>query len=138
VEQYKGAELTCGLFLRGVRTLPLALNPGNPPTKTRKPSKVHAHAGNRSAPSRRLAFSGKPRHATKPTGHRKVVTRRQMGNRLGWPGTVHAEKGSISHYAAPGKAPLLASRSMGGRATRMTCHAPVRTGGAVLAGWDLD
>ena len=38
----------------------------------------------------------------------------------------------------PDHAPWLARRSMARRATRMTCHAPVRTGGAVGAGWDLD
>ena len=38
----------------------------------------------------------------------------------------------------PVHAPLLARRSMGHRETRMTCHAPVRTGAAVLAGWGLD
>ena len=38
----------------------------------------------------------------------------------------------------PANAPWLARRSMARRATRMTCHAPVRTGGAVGAGWDLD
>jgi len=38
----------------------------------------------------------------------------------------------------PVHAPWPARRSMGRRATRMTCHAPVRTGGAVFAGWDLD
>jgi len=38
----------------------------------------------------------------------------------------------------PAHAPWLARRSMARRETRMTCHAPVRTGGAVGAGWDLD
>jgi len=38
----------------------------------------------------------------------------------------------------PAHAPWLARRSMARRATRMTRHAPVRTGGAVGAGWDLD
>jgi len=38
----------------------------------------------------------------------------------------------------PVHAPWPARRSMERRATRMTCHALVRTGGAVFAGWDLD
>jgi len=38
----------------------------------------------------------------------------------------------------PAHAPWLARRSLVHRVTRMTCHAPVRTGGAVGAGWDLD
>jgi len=38
----------------------------------------------------------------------------------------------------PAQVPWLARRSMACRATRMLCHAPVRTGGAVGAGWDLD
>jgi len=38
----------------------------------------------------------------------------------------------------PAHAPWLARRSLVRRATRMTCHAPVRTGGAGGAGWDLD
>jgi len=59
-------------------------------------------------------------------------------NRLGWPGTVHTEQGSISQYSVPVRALLLARMSMGRRATRMTCHAPAPKGGAVLAGWDLD
>jgi len=33
-----------------------------------------------------------------PARHRRVVTRRRLGNRLGWPGTVHTEKGDMSHY----------------------------------------
>jgi len=38
----------------------------------------------------------------------------------------------------PDHAPWLAGRSLVRRATRLTCHAPVRTGGAGGAGWDLD
>jgi len=38
----------------------------------------------------------------------------------------------------PAHAPWLARRSLVHRVTRMTCHAPVRTGGAVGAVWDLD
>ena len=38
----------------------------------------------------------------------------------------------------PAHAPWLARRSLVHRVTRMTCHAPVRTGVAVGAGWDLD
>jgi len=38
----------------------------------------------------------------------------------------------------PAHAPWLARRSLVHRVTRMTCHAPVRTGGDVGAGWDLD
>ena len=41
-------------------------------------------------------------------------------------------------FHVPAHAPWLARRSLARRATRMTCHAPVRTGGAVRAGWDLD
>jgi len=39
---------------------------------------------------------------------------------------------------APVHAPWPARRSTERRATRMTCHAPVRTGGVVVAVWDLD
>jgi len=38
----------------------------------------------------------------------------------------------------PAHAPWLAGRSLVHRVTRMTCHAPVQTGGAVGAEWDLD
>ena len=38
----------------------------------------------------------------------------------------------------PAHAPWLARRSLVHRVTRMTCHAPVRTGGAVGAGSGLD
>jgi len=38
----------------------------------------------------------------------------------------------------PAHAPWLARTSVVHRVTRMTCHAPVRTGGAVGAAWDLD
>ena len=38
----------------------------------------------------------------------------------------------------PTHAPWLARRSLVHRETRMTSQAPVRTGGAVGAGWDLD
>jgi len=38
----------------------------------------------------------------------------------------------------PAHAPWLARRSFVRRVTPMTCHAPVRTGGAGGAEWDLD
>jgi len=64
------------------------------------PPKVHTRAGNRSAPRPRRTEAGHARHPTRPTGHRRVVTRRRLGNRLGWPGTVYADKRAMSHYAA--------------------------------------
>jgi len=41
-------------------------------------------------------------------------------------------------FRVPAHAPWLARRSMARRATRMTCHAPVRRGCAVGAFGDLD
>jgi len=43
----------------------------------------------------------------------------------------------MSRYAVLLLAPLLARGSMGRRATRMTSHAPVQTGGAVLLAGNL-
>jgi len=48
-----------------------------------------------------------------------------------------AEVGVVA-LRVPAHAPWLAGRSVVHRVTRMTFHAPVRTGGAVGAGWDLD
>jgi len=45
---------------------------------------------------------------------------------------------SFSSYAALVLASLLARMSAGHPATRMTWHARIWTGAAVLAGWDLD
>jgi len=77
------------------------------PWKTRVPAPTilllptgHPRAGNRSAPSSGRTAAGHARHPTRPAGHRRVVTRRRLLYRLGWPGTVHAEKGAMSHYAA--------------------------------------
>jgi len=56
----------------------------------------------------------------------------------GMPAVGAVPMGLLSHFAAPVRAPLLSRTSVGRRATRMTCNAPVRTGGAVLAGSDLD
>jgi len=60
----------------------------------------HPRAGNRSAPSSGRTAVRHARHPTRPAGHRRVVARRRSGNRLGWPTTVHAEKGAMSHYAS--------------------------------------
>jgi len=69
---------------------------GLPPYYT----KDHPRAGNRSAPRSGRTAAGHARHPTRPAGHRRVVTRCRLGSRLGWPGTVHAEKGAMSHYAS--------------------------------------
>ena len=74
--------------------------PTLPDPKTLLPRKDHPRAGNRSAPRSGRTAAGHARHPTRPAGHRRVVTRRRLGNRLGWPETVHAEKGALSHFAA--------------------------------------
>ena len=52
--------------------------------------------------------------------------------------TAHGTETLSVALRVPAHAPWLARRSLVHRVTRMTCHAPVRTGGAVGAGWDLD
>ena len=52
------------------------------------------HRGPPPAPRPRQGCSGDPRHPRRPTGHLRVVARRRLGNRLGRPGTVPAEKGA--------------------------------------------
>jgi len=53
-------------------------------------------------------------------------------------GPVDVEEEELVALRVPAHAAWLARRSLVHRVTRMTCHAPVRTGGAVGAGWDLD
>jgi len=60
----------------------------------------HPRAGSRSAPGPGQTAAGHARYPPRPAGRRRVVTRRRLGNRLGCPGTVHAEKGAMSHYAS--------------------------------------
>jgi len=63
------------------------------------------------------------------SGHTLLPTAHGPFEMLDTDGTV-ALRGPV-HAVWP------ARRSMERRATRMTCHAAVRTGGAVGAGWDL-
>jgi len=48
----------------------------------------------------------------------------------------HVHAALLVASRSPVQAPWPARRSMERRATRMKCQAPVRTGGAVVAGWD--
>jgi len=127
---------TYELSLAGTRALLPAPTPVNPPDQdSAAPRTTHTPGAGQFRT--RLGCSGRQRHATRLTGHRRVVRRRRSENRLGWPGTVHAEKGDMSHYAAPVRPPSLARMPVWYRATRMTWRAPIWTGGAGRTGRDL-
>jgi len=130
----------CGLDLTRAWTLLLALTlddprpkPDDPPPPHGPPTRGEAvGTGNGTDGSRTRTLPPETRGTPKgrdeaPVGEPPELAR--DGPRC---------EGSYVALRVPAHAPWLTRRLLVHRVTRMTCHAPVRTGGAVGAGWDLD
>jgi len=135
-----GGGRTCGLALTRACTLLLALtldnprpSPDDPPPPRSPPTRgepvgpeIETDGSRARTPPRETRGTPKGRDEA-PVGEPPGLAR--DGPRC---------EGSYVALRVPAHATWLARRSMARRATRMTRHAPVRTGGAVGAGWDLD